>query len=96
MSDFPKWLLALAGINLLPLIVCPLFLFGDFHPFGTSDIGIANFLLYLLTNLLWVIPALIFFGSLELYRRCYELPAIVLAVLGVLLTVGDFILLLMA
>ena len=48
MSEFPKWLLALAGLSLIPLLACPLFLFGA-QPFGTSQYGIVRFLLYLLT-----------------------------------------------
>ena len=54
MSEFPKWLLALAGLSLIPLLACPLFLFGA-QPFGTSQYGIVRFLLYLLTQLLWLL-----------------------------------------
>lgn len=88
MNDFPKWLLALAGTNLIPILLCPFFLFG-LQPFGTSDSGLVRFLLYLLTNLLWIVPILLFFVSLTLYRRCFELPAIVVAVIGLLFTVAD-------
>ena len=86
-------MLALAGTNLIPLLISPLFLFGAFHPFGTSEIGILNFLLYLLTNMLWVIPFLLFFASLHLYRNCYETPGIVVAALGAVLTLVDILLL---
>ena len=96
MSDFPKWMLALAGTNLIPLLMCPLFLFGEFHPFGTSEISAFNFLLYILTNLLWVVPFLLFFVSLHLYRRCFEKPGIVVAVVGLLLTLVDIWLLVSA
>lgn len=86
MSDYPKWLLALAGTNLIPLLLCPFFLFGGLHPFGTSENGFLAFLLYLLTNLLWIVPILLFFVGLELYRRCYEWPGICLNTIGFLLT----------
>jgi len=88
MNDFPKWMLALAGTNLIPILLCPFFLFG-LQPFGTSDSGVVRFLLYLLTNLLWIVPILLFFASLTLYRRCFELPAIVVAAIGLLFTVAD-------
>lgn len=88
MNDFPKWLLALAGTNLIPILLCPFFLFG-LQPFGTSDSGLVRFLLYLLTNLLWIIPIALFFVGLTLYRRCFEVPAVVVAVIGLLFTVAD-------
>ena len=61
MSNFPKWLLALAGTNLIPILLCPFFLFGGLHPFGTSEYTIVAFLLYVLTQLLWLIPIGAFF-----------------------------------
>lgn len=93
MSDFPKWMLALAGTNLIPLLLCPFFMFGQLHPFGTSSYEVVNFLFYVLLNLLWVVPVILFFVSLELYRRCFEGPGIVVAVLGLLLTIADIVLL---
>lgn len=96
MSDFPKWLLALSGTNLIPILVCPLFLFGGLKPFGTTDYAVVNFLLYMLVQLLWLVPTLLFFLSLHLWRKCYELPAIVIAVIGLLFTVADILLLLNA
>ena len=96
MSDFPKWMLALAGTNLIPLLICPLFMFGGLHPFGVSEYGVINFLFYLLTNLLWVVPFLLFFVSLHLYRRCFETPGVIVAVVGLLITIGDILLLVLA
>ena len=93
MSDFPKWMLALAGTNLIPLLLSPFFMFGGLHPFGISETGWINFLLYVLTNLLWIVPFILFFVSLHLYRQCFEKPGIVVAVLGLLITVGDIALL---
>ena len=93
MSDFPKWMLALAGTNLIPLLLCPLFMFGGLHLFGESEYAVLNFLFYVLTNLLWLIPVILFFVSLHLYRRCFEVPGIVVAVFGMLLTIADIVLL---
>lgn len=90
MSDFPKWLLALAGTNLIPALLCPFFLIGGVMPFGEGSNGFTHFLLYLLTNLLWVVPILLFFVGLELYRRCFELPGITVNVIGLLITLLDF------
>lgn len=88
MKNFPKWLLALAGLGLLPVLVCPLFLFG-LQPFGTSDSGFVRLLLYVLTQLLWIVPALFFFLSLELYDRCFVIPSVFVAVLALLITIAD-------
>lgn len=86
MSDFPKWMLALAGINLIPVLICPFFLFG-IMPFGTSTNGFVNFLLYLATQLLWIVPLALFFISLDYYRRGFEKTGITFALIGLSVTV---------
>jgi hypothetical protein len=86
-SDFPKWLLALAGISLLPVLLSPFYLFGA-SPFGTSDSTFLRFLLYICTQLLWLLPLLLFFFSLDLYRRGFERAGISLAVCSALIAVG--------
>ena len=68
MSDFPKWMLALAGISLLPVLLSPFYLF---------DVA---------TQLLWLLPLILFFVSLDLYRRGYERLGIAAALLGAALT----------
>lgn len=93
MSDFPKWLLALAGISLLPVLLSPLYLFGA-HPFGVAGSGWARFLLYLTTQLLWLVPLLLFFFSLDFYRRGYERIGIGLAGLGGAIAIAGGVLLL--
>lgn len=90
MSDFPKWLLLLAGVSVLPTLVCPLYLFGV-HPFGSSESHIARFLLYILTQLLWLIPLLLFFVSLDQYRRGWERRGIAIAICSALIAVGGAI-----
>lgn len=79
-------MLALAGVNLVPVLLAPFYMFGGLTPFGTSEVGFVRFLLYLLTNAVWLIPALLFFVSLDYYRRGYERVGIAVAVAGVLLT----------
>jgi len=87
MSDFPKWMLALAGVSLLPLLACPLYIWAA-QPFGTSESHFVRFLLSLLTQLLWIVPAALFFLSLELYRRGWERWGVAVAVAGALVSAG--------
>lgn len=87
MSDYPKWLLALAGVSLLPLLACPLYIWGA-QPFGTSDSHFIRFLLSILTQLLWVVPLALFFVSLELYRRGWEYAGIGVAAVSAVIAVG--------
>ncbi len=94
MSDFPKWLLALAGLSLIPLLLCPLYLFGGQHPFGTGGNALTSFLLYLLTQLLWLVPVAMFFVSLDVWRRGFERIGVALAVVGVAMSAGGLALLL--
>ncbi len=94
MKDFPKWMLALAGVNLLPLLIAPFYMFGGLHPFGTTEWAVVNFLLYLLTNLIWLVPIWLFFVSLDFYRRGFERTGIAIAVGGILLTAVSGLLLL--
>lgn len=85
-------MLALAGISLLPVLLSPFYLFGA-QPFGSSDSGIVRFLLYVLTQLLWLLPLLLFFVSLDLYRRGFCRAGILLAVFSALVSVGGSLLL---
>ena len=93
MNIYPKWLLLLAGSNLACLLLIPLFAFGSFAPFGTSSSSFVGFLLYVLTNLLWLLPVGCFFGSLSLYANYHERIAVAVAAAGLLLTLTDFYLL---
>lgn len=85
MKDFPRWMLALAFTCLVPILICPLYLFGGLHLFGTTNYTLVNFLLYLLQNLLWVVPIGAFFLSLDLYRRGFERMGVAIAILGIVL-----------
>lgn len=85
-------MLALAGVNLLPVVLSMFYLFGA-TPFGTSESSFIRFLLYVLTQMLWLVPLLLFFFSLDLYRRGYEHIGITLASIGCLITITGTILL---
>lgn len=91
MRLFPLWLLVLAGVNLLPVFVAPFYLFGGLHPFGTSESGVVAFLLYLLTNLIWAVPILLFFLSLDLYHKARKTAGVVVASAGVVLTAASVV-----
>ncbi len=93
MADFPKWLLALAGVSLLPTLLSPFFLFGAM-PFGTGSSRFTQFLLYLATQLLWLLPLLLFFCSLDRYRRGYERIGIGLAIAGACISLLGLLLIL--
>ena len=92
MSVFPKWLLALAAPNLLPVLCAPLFLFGDPLPLQT-DSDFLSFLHYLLVQLLWLVPLACFFLCFELYRREWERCGAAVAIAGIFLSAGGFYLL---
>jgi len=86
MSLFPRWMLLLAGVSLLSVLLIPFYLFGGLHPFGTSTNSVLALLLYVLTNLLWAVPVVLFFVSLDQYGRGRRRLAVVLAVAGIALT----------
>lgn len=92
MNEFPKWKLALSSINLIPVLLSPFFLFGA-QPLGTSDSGALRFLLYVLTQLFWLLPLILFFVSLDAYRRGYTKRAILFDVIGLAATVSGICLL---
>ena len=92
MSDFPKWLLALAGVSLVPVLLSPLYLFGA-TPFGTSDSSLVQFLLYCATQLLWLLPLVLFFVSLDRYRRGFERIGIAVLLCGAAITAAGCVLL---
>lgn len=90
MSDFPKWMLALTGINLLPALLCVFYLFGV-STAGVSDSAFLRFLAYVGIQLLWLVPLLLFFFSLDFYRRGFERIGISLAVLGIIVGGAGFV-----
>lgn len=92
MNEFPKWKLLLSGINLIPVLLSPFYLFGA-QPLGTSDCAALRFLLYVLTQFFWLLPLVLFFVSLDAYRRGYTTRAILFDVVGLAATVSGTVLL---
>lgn len=86
MKDFPRWLLVLAFICIVPVFVCPLYLFGGLRLFSPSGYAVVDFLLYITQNLVWLTPILCFFGGLDLHRRGFERAGVAVIGLGVALT----------
>ena len=82
MSDFPKWLLALTALSLIPLLACPLYLFGGQQPFGTSESAFLRLVFYILVQLLWVLPIGGFFYSLDTWRRGYYRRSVAIAIIS--------------
>ncbi|MBR1387268.1 MAG: hypothetical protein IJ553_02530 [Alloprevotella sp.] len=95
MKDFPRWVLALAFFNLIPVLLSVFFLFGGIAPFGTSSHALVRLLLYVCANLLWLVPALTFFFGLDIYRRGWEKWGVLILALGNVLTVIDLLILIL-
>ncbi len=85
-------MLALAFVNLASLFTSIFFLFGA-EPFGTSESSFIRFLLYIATQLLWLVPIALFFLSLNTYRRGYERTGTALALTGDVVTIISIVLL---
>lgn len=83
MDQYPKWFLALNFPNvIIALGTMVFFLFGGIHPFGTVDSMFWNFLIYIFTQLLWVLPCGLFFFSLMSWGMIREKLAIGTAIGG--------------
>ena len=89
MSLYPKWLLALAGLNLLSLLLSVFYLFGGVQPFGTSDNAVVRFLLYVAAQLLWLAPIGCFFGALRAHDYQHPVLAALIALGGICLLVAS-------
>ena len=93
MREFPKWLLALAFLCLVPVFLSVFFLFGGVHPFGRAGGGLSGVALYFLTQFLWVLPVVAFFLGLDRWRRGYERLGLCILLAGLALTIADVFLL---
>ena len=91
MKDYPKWLLALAFLNIIPVFLRVFFLFGGLFKAPSSWGTFIGLLIYLLVNLLWILPILAFFIGLNDYRRGFQKRGTAILVLGNLLTLLDIL-----
>ena len=94
MNEFPKHLLALAFFNLIPALLSVFFLFVG-ATIGYSQNVLLAFLLYFLSNMLWIIPVSTFFFGLNEFRRGYEKRSLALLIAGSLFTIGDILFLIL-
>ena len=57
MSQYPKWFLAINFPNIIfAMAMMTFFMFGGVHPFGDVDSVFWSFIIYLFTQLLWIVP----------------------------------------
>lgn len=92
MKDFPRHILLMAFLCLVPALLSVFFLFA-LQPFGTSANAFVRFLLYVLTQLLWLLPTAAFFAGLDRFRRGFRRSAYAILGAGLLLTAVDVALL---
>lgn len=86
MSEFPKWLLALAFLSLIPLLICPVYLFGG-QLDGTSHNTFVRFLIYIALQLLWLLPIAGFFTCLDSWRRGFYKRSVALGFISLAISV---------
>lgn len=95
MDQYPRWLLALAALTVIPAVLMSVFfIFGHVSPFGHAEWVGADFAIYLLSQLLWLAPVGLTFGAIWLWGKCQERWATAVLVLGLMLTAADVWLLL--
>ncbi len=71
MKDYPKWLLVLAFVNIIPVFLSVFFLFGGLFKAPSSRGTFVGLLVYLLVNLLWILPIVAFFVGLNDYWKSH-------------------------
>lgn len=91
-SIFPKRLLIPAFVSLVSVLAAPLYLFGNVQLISPSTSGFVNVLIYIVQNLLWLAPVVLFFFSLELHRHEHERLALALALVNVLIAAAALVL----
>lgn len=96
MREFPKWLLAMTFTGLASVLASPFYMFGGIHLFGESEYGVVNFLYYILQNLLWVLPVLLFFATLEFYRIGMKRTGVTIAGISLAVAALCYVLLLVS
>lgn len=83
--------MAFAGLS--SVLTSPFYMFGGLHIFGESETGFVNFLLYVFQNLLWVLPVLLFFATLEFYRIGMKRTGVAVAVTSLIIAALCYLLL---
>lgn len=81
---YPKWLVVAMGLNFLSLLLSPFYLFGGINPVEGG--GILRFLGFVGVNLLWVVPCLCFFFSLDIWGKGRRTLGIAIGVVGLVTT----------
>lgn len=94
MDQYPKWLLALTFPNIIiPIGTMIFYLFGNLQLLGHYESWFLNFFAYLLTQLLWILPVGCFFTSIYLWGTIHEKASVIVASLGLLISVTSIFLL---
>ena len=86
MSEFPKGLLVFAFVSVAAAIWSIFYLFG--FPTLLNFVGVMR---YIGLQMLWVVPVLLFFVSLNEYRRGFEKRAWGLAIFGAALSIFSLV-----
>lgn len=93
MSQYPKWFLAISFPNVIvAMMLMIFFLFGGIHPFGDVDALFWSFILYLFTQLLWIVPVVLFFLSIFAWGGARERLAVGCCVAGWVVNIAAFLL----
>ena len=93
MSQYPKWFLAISFPNVIvAMMLMIFFLFGGIHPFGDVDALFWSFILYLFTQLLWIVPVVLFFLSIFAWGWARERFEVGCCVAGWVVNIAEFLL----
>lgn len=95
MSNYPKWLLALVAVNVLPLLLCIFFLFGGMLALRAACAPWLRAVAYVGVQLLWLLPVASIFVGLDLHIRGWERAGVAVIVAGNVLTLFDAFLVVM-
>lgn len=64
------------------MVLMIFYMFGGVHPFGDFDNFFWSFMLYALTQMLWIFPLVLFFASVIAWGGIRERLAVILASVG--------------
>lgn len=83
MSLYPKWLLLLAAICILPAVLSPFYIFV--FPSELTFFGVVG---YIMKQLLWFFPAYSAYKGLDYYYREFERLGIGVTAFGAVVAIG--------